>query len=177
MRGIIFTEYMDFVVARIGDEVVDAILLDLEGRITGAYTSVGNYSFDEFAILHGRIVEHMGVEGGDLAFQFGYVLMARFRVIFPDYFEGVKSGLGFLEKVSIHIHEEVKKLYPDSNPPDISIKHKDGNPSELIYRSHRPLAPVAHGMASACLEDFGDPYRIGKATTTGDTTTFELVRL
>ena len=177
MRGIIFTEYMDFVVGRMGDDAVDAILLNLEGRITGAYTSVGNYSFDEFAILHGRIVENMGVDGGDLAFQFGHFLMARFKVIFPDYFDGVESGLDFLDKVSLHIHEEVKKLYPDSNPPDITINRKDGTPSELIYRSHRPLAPVAHGMASACLKDFGDPYRIGKATTTGDTTVFELVSL
>lgn len=177
MRGIVFTEYMDFVVSRMGDEAVDAILLGLEGRITGAYTSVGNYSFDEFAILHGQIVESMGVDGGDLAFQFGCFLMSRFKVIFPSYFEGVESGLDFLDKVSLHIHEEVKKLYPDSNPPDIAINREDGIPRELIYRSHRPLAPVAHGMASACLKDFGDPYRIGNATTTGDTTIFELVSI
>jgi len=177
MRGIVFTEYMDFVAVRIGDEAVDIILSDLEGRITGAYTSVGNYSFDEFTIIHGRVVEYMEIDAGDLAFQFGYVLMFRFREIFPTYFDGVESGLDFLEKVSVHIHEEVKKLYPDSNPPDITLKHDGGIPCELIYRSHRPLAPVAHGMATACLEDFGDPYRIGEATTEGDTTIFKLERI
>lgn len=177
MRGIVFTEYMDFVVDRIGDHAVDTILSRLEGKITGAYTSVGNYSFDEFTIIHGQIVEHMDVDAGDLAFQFGYILNSRFREIFPSYFEGVQSGVEFLEKVSVHIHEEVKKLYPDSNPPDIIVKRKDGVPSELIYRSHRPLAPVAHGMATACLEDFGDPYRICDATTTGDTTVFRLERI
>lgn len=177
MRGIIFTEYMAFVGDRAGDEAVDIILSDLEGRITGAYTSVGNYSFDEFTIIHGRVVEYMEIDAGDLAFQFGYVLMFRFREIFPTYFDGVESGLDFLEKVSVHIHEEVKKLYPDSNPPDITLKHDGGIPCELIYRSHRPLAPVAHGMATACLEDFGDPYRIGEATTEGDTTIFKLERI
>lgn len=174
MRGLVFTEYMDFVVDRIGDHAVDTILSSLEGKITGAYTSVGNYSFDEFAIIHGRVIEHMNVDGGDLAFQFGYVLLSRFKEIFPDYFKEVESGVAFLEKVSFHIHAEVKKLYPDANPPEITVNRRNGIPVEMIYRSHRPLAPVAHGMAVACLEHFGDPYQVHVGATTGDTTVFAL---
>lgn len=177
MRGIIFTEYMDFASNLAGDKALDAVLSGLEGKITGAYTSVGNYSFDEFAVIHGCLSSHLGLDSSVLAYQFGYTLIARFRALFPSYFDGVESGLDFLDKVSVHIHEEVKKLYPDSNPPDILLKRENGQPVELVYQSHRPLAPVAHGLACACLEDFGDPFRISGSVTQGTTTIFKLESL
>ena len=157
MRGILFTEYFDFVASEAGEQVLDEVLGQLDGTITGAYTSVGNYSFSEFAKIHTLLCAKLGASPDDLARQFGTQLLYRFKEMFPAYFKGVESGIAFLEKVGAHIHEEVKKLYPDAQPPEVFIERRDGIPAFLVYQSHRPLAAVAEGLASACLKDFGDP--------------------
>lgn len=174
MRGILFTEYLEFANSKASPEMVDMVLTSLEGAVSGAYTSVGNYSFEEFAKIHVALCKQLELEPSVLEEQFGYHLLGRFKAHFPDYFSGVASGLDFLEKVGAHIHEEVKKLYPDSSPPDIVLEAKGEASCRLVYRSHRPLAAVARGLTQACLEHFGDPYRIAGAEKDGDTTIFTL---
>lgn len=174
MRGILFTEYFEFAVSEAGEQVLDEVLIELGDSITGAYTSVGNYSFSEFAKIHTGLAAKLGVSPDDLARQFGTVLLSRFKELFPDYFEGVESGVAFLEKVGAHIHEEVKKLYPDAKPPEIFVEWQNAVPAFLVYQSHRPLAAVAEGLASACLKDFGDPVRLGPKVQSGDTVKFPL---
>lgn len=174
MRGLIYTEYFDFVTSEVGDQILEDVLSELEGTITGAYTSVGNYSFAEFASIHKLLSAKLGASPEDLARQFGVSLLHRFKTLFPAYFVGVESGIAFLEKVGAHIHEEVKKLYPDANPPTVDIEYEDGNPAFLVYRSHRPLAAVAEGLASECLRDFGDAFKLGPQLTVGEQVKFPL---
>lgn len=174
MRGILFTEYFEFAATLVSDEDLETILDELGDAVSGAYTTVGNYSFDEFAIIHTRLAAQLKLRPEELARQFGYALLFRFKELFPDYFKGVPSGIEFLTKVGSHIHEEVKKLYPDARPPEVYLEMDDLAPKTLVYRSHRPLAPVAQGLASACLQEFGDPYRLGTPVTDGDTTRFPL---
>lgn len=174
MRGILFTEYFDFVAARAGEEILEQVLEELDGAITGAYTSVGNYSFSEFAQIHTLLCGKLDASAEDMAREFGVSLLHRFRDLFPSYFQGVDSGIFFLKKVGAHIHEEVKKLYPDAKPPEITVEEHDGRPAFLVYQSHRPLAPVAEGLASECLSYFGDPFKIGAPKKSGDTVKFPL---
>ncbi len=160
MRGILFTEYLDFIEARIGDEALEGLLLALDGKISGAYTSVGNYKFEEFAVLHTAVCGKLAADGAELAREFGYNLLGRFYTLFPEYFSEVPSGMDFLDKLGSHIHEEVKKLYPDAKPPDVALARESDDRCILHYYSHRPLAPVARGLTEACLDHFGDPYRV-----------------
>ncbi len=174
MRGILFTEYFDFAVEKAGEALLDEVLSDLEGDITGAYTSVGNYSFSDFAKIHTLVAAKLDASPEDLARQFGELLLFRFKDLFPAYFTGVESGIVFLEKVGTHIHEEVKKLYPDARPPEIYVEWQNGAPAFLVYQSHRPLAAVAEGLASACLRDFGDSIQLGEKFQSGDKVKFPL---
>lgn len=174
MRGIIYTEYFDFVSSKGGEKILEDVLYELEGSITGAYTSVGNYSFSEFAEIHTLICSKLYASPEDLARQFGVTLLHRFKELFPSYFEGVGSGIAFLDKVGSHIHEEVKKLYPDAKPPEVYIERRDGIPAFLVYQSHRPLAPVAEGLASECLKDFGDAIKLGPQMKVGNQVKFSL---
>jgi hypothetical protein len=174
MRGLMFTEYFDFVGSLSDEDVADDVLNELGDSVTGAYTSVGNYSFDEFAKLHGAISKRLEIESSELARKFGHWLMGRFAVLFPDYLTGVDSGLDFLEKTGAHIHVEVRKLYPDASPPEVVLERIDDNSCKLHYKSHRPLAPVALGLTEACLAHFNDRFRVVNHSTVGDETTFEL---
>ncbi|MBO6504460.1 MAG: heme NO-binding domain-containing protein [Kordiimonadaceae bacterium] len=174
MRGILFTEYFDFVAAQAGEEALEEVLAELDGKITGAYTSVGNYSFAEFANIHTLLCSKLDASPEDMARQYGENLLHRFRDLFPSYFEDVANGIVFLEKVGDHIHEEVMKLYPDAKPPVIKVQRINGEPSFLIYQSHRPLAAVSEGLASECLRFFGDPYKLGQQFKSGDAIKFPL---
>ena len=174
MRGLLFTEYFDFVAAEAGDVVLEEVLGELDGAITGAYTSVGNYSFSEFANIHTLLYTKLDASPEDMARQFGENLLGRFRDMFPSYFDGVQTGIEFLEKVGAHIHEEVMKLYPDAKPPVIEVERINGEPSFLVYQSHRPLAAVSEGLASECLRFFGDPYKLGEQFKSGDAIKFPL---
>lgn len=138
MRGILFTEYLDFIEARIGDEALEGLLLALDGKISGAYTSVGNYKFEEFAVLHTAVCGKLAADGVELAREFGYNLLGRFYTLFPEYFTEVPSGMDFLDKLGNHIHEEVKKLYPDAKPPDVALARESDDRCILHYYSHRP---------------------------------------
>lgn len=160
MRGILFTEYLDFIEARLGSEALEGLILALDGKISGAYTSVGNYKFEEFAVLHTAVCGKLAADASELAREFGYNLLGRFHALFPDYFNEVSSGMEFLDALGNHIHEEVKKLYPDAKPPEVVLEQLSSSQSILRYYSHRPLAPVARGLTEACLHHFGDPYRI-----------------
>jgi len=45
MKGVIFTEFLDFVELEMGGEMVDAIIDDCDLPSGGAYTSVSIYPF------------------------------------------------------------------------------------------------------------------------------------
>lgn len=174
MRGILFTEYLDFAAHTTSDEDVEALLTSLDGKILGSYTAVGNYSFSEFATIHVALCEHINKDPNDVAREFGKVLLIRFSELFPSYFEGIQSGVDFLEQVGIHIHEEVKKLYPDARPPDVHLTLASPGTYKLTYKSHRPLASVARGLTEACLNYFNDPHHIVAETVIDGQTEFML---
>lgn len=174
MRGLMFTEYFAFVSSLQGDDVIDDVLTGLGHDITGAYTSVGNYSFDEFAKIHGAISHKLQIDAAELARQFGHWLMGRFAELFPAYLDGVESGLEFLEKTGAHIHVEVRKLYPDASPPEVVLERVDETHCRLHYKSHRPLAPVALGLTEACLAHFNDSFRVVQHYSKGAETVFDL---
>ncbi len=180
MRGILFTEYLDFAASLTSEADVEKNLFDLRDKINGSYTSVGNYSFEEFAHIHVALSEHLKRDPNDIAEQFGKVLLHRFAELFPQYFEGVTSGLDFLDQVGSHIHVEVKKLYPDARPPEIILTEEKDGKYQLTYRSQRPLAAVARGLTSACLAYFKNAHKIidetSHQTHDGNHTIFEIQR-
>lgn len=51
MKGMVFTEFLDFVAARFGDDMVDDIVEASPLESGGAYTAVGTYSHGEMVAL------------------------------------------------------------------------------------------------------------------------------
>ena len=54
MKGMVFTEFLDFVGETFGGDMVDDIIEVSELPSGGAYTSVGTYSHGEMAALCGE---------------------------------------------------------------------------------------------------------------------------
>jgi len=155
MKGIIFTEFLDFIEAEHGYETVDAILEKTAPPSKGAYTAVGNYDFAEMAALTSEYSKHSGRPVPEILRSFGRQLFGRFHEIYPLSFGNCHDPLDFLETVERRIHKEVVKLYPDARIPQLNTERLDTNSLMLTYRSCRPLGQLCLGMIEACGDHFG----------------------
>lgn len=51
MKGVVFTEFLDFVSGALGSDVADDIINDADVPNGGAYTAVGTYPYTEMQAL------------------------------------------------------------------------------------------------------------------------------
>jgi len=154
MKGIIFTELLDFVERHAGSGALEDIL-ERSGLSTGgAYTSVGNYPHGEAVRIVLAASAELGTPAAELMRQFGRELFARFAERYPQFFTGIGDAPTFLRGIQSHIHDEVVKLYPDASPPRVDAS-ADADTLVLDYSSHRPMAAVALGLIEGCVDYFG----------------------
>lgn len=179
MKGIVFTEFLDFVDARYGADMVDDIIEDASPANGGAYTSAGAYSFEEMGALVGALATRTGVPAPDLIRAFGARLCQRFVVKFPVFFDAETCLFDFLESIDGHIHVEVRKLYPDAEPPRFHVRSRSARSIDIDYASCRPLEALAEGMILAAAEHYGetvDVVRTRVCAPEGDMTRFSISR-
>lgn len=172
MKGVVFTEFLDFVAASLGPGTVDDIIEDAGLPHGGAYTSVGTYPFTEMARLVGALSHRTGTPSPELLTLFGGHLCRRFVVTFPEFFEGQTCLFTFLDSVDRHIHCEVHKLYPDAELPRFRVIRRDPRAIDLDYRSCRPLESLAEGMIRAAADHFRQPVAIATSRVEAPTGAF-----
>lgn len=163
MKGIVFTEFLDFVAAVESDEMVDDIIADASLPHGGAYTSVGTYPFPEMQRLVVALAARTGKGVPMLLAAFGDALCRRFVVKYPDFFAASPCLFDFVESVDRHIHVEVNKLYPDAELPKFTTSARDAESLSIDYASCRPLESLAEGMIGAAAGHFGETVEITRA--------------
>lgn len=161
MRGSMFVEFGSFVENNYGVDVADRVLEKCESQLStgGAYTSVGNYPHTEMLTLAATLCEDTGADLGAMLHDFAGHILGTFQRMHPEFFE-TASLVAFLESVENKIHREVRKIYPDANPPRVTVERTDNGGVEVFYKSHRPLAPLAHALLDHSVAHFGEPMTI-----------------
>lgn len=160
MKGLVFTEFLDFIAARHDRNMVDDVIDDCCLPSEGAYTSVGTYDHAEMQALTAALARRSGTDAIDILQQFGRHLGHRFVDLFPNFFRNQDCLFDFLESVESHIHTEVHKLYPDAQFPSFSPHTRDDSRLELDYRSCRPLAALAEGLILGASDYYREPVRV-----------------
>lgn len=161
MKGIIFTELIDFIERHSDVAIAEQIIEAANLGHFGAYTAVGNYPHQEVMQLVESAASILEIPAQDLMRQFGRELFSILYESHPEFFEdAVVDAPSFLARVQSHIHDEVVKLYPESNPPKVIVTY-GGGALLVDYESHRPLALVALGLIEGCYEYFGGPIKVG----------------
>ncbi len=150
MKGIVFTEFLDFVEAQSGYETVDAILEIAAPPSGGGYTAVGNYHSSEMIALVAALAGISGTPVPELLRGFGRHLFARFTEIYPAFFINCRDPLDFIEAIESRIHTEVLKLYPDAELPQMKGLRIDRDCLSINYRSCRPLGQLCLGLIEGC---------------------------
>lgn len=174
MKGIVFTEFLDFVEARHGADMVEDVIDDAAPENGGAYTAVGTYPHTEMGALVGALARRTGLGAPALLTAFGHHLCRRFVVKYPEFFEAQGSLFDFLASIDGHIHVEVHKLYPDAELPRFRLTPRSDAEIDLDYWSCRALDPLAEGMILAAAEHYREPVAI--ATSRGQDETGAFVR-
>ncbi len=160
MKGVVFTEFLDFVSKRYSADTADDIIDASKLPSGGAYTAVGTYSHAEMAALCSALTERTGEPVADLLRGFGTHLSATFARGFPAFFSRSGHFFDFLESLEAFIHVEVRKLYPDAELPTFKVEQRAPTRLVMEYRSPRRMADLAEGLILGTARHFGVEARV-----------------
>ncbi len=153
MLGIVFTELLDHIEDEGSLDLVDAVLAQAD--VEGAYTAVGHYPDAELDRILTAYAQVTGRDVHDVHRTTGQRLFDRFMRHHPYLVGRYATALDLLQNLETHVHEEVRKLYPDSRPPTFHTLVRDDGVIELTYTSHRHLHAFAHGLLEGCFTHYG----------------------
>jgi hypothetical protein len=166
MKGIVFTEFLDMVEDKFGDEMVDDIIKDSNLSTNGAYTAIGTYPHSEIITLVVNLSKYSKIPVPDLVYVFGKHLFGRFTTLYASLLEGYNDAFTFLEGIETYIHVEVKKLYPDAQLPFFNC-HRENGQLVMDYKSDRAMADLAHGLMDGSFEYFNQNVDVKREDTGG----------
>ena len=167
MKGVIFVEFLDVVEDLYSYEMVDNIILDCELASGGSYTSVGTYDHEDMLKLVTALSVRTQTEASDLIFAFGKALFSRLIARHPEFIEMVEDTFSLAQIIETHIHQEVRKLYPDAELPLINAHNIHEKQLVVIYKSTRPFADLALGLLTASGHYFDEDLQISREDLDG----------
>ncbi|PSU34938.1 heme NO-binding domain-containing protein [Photobacterium lutimaris] len=156
MKGIIFTEFLDIVESRFGLDVCQQMLDD--AGVDGIYTTVGSYDHRILVKMIVCLSKITDISSEALQEVYGEALFVRLLSTMPmmDNWELPTGTFSFIEQVERHIHIEVKKLYPNANPPQFDFISKTSAQMILDYISARCFSHVCLGLIRGCVHHFNE---------------------
>ena len=178
MKGMVFTEFTEFVEHRCGLDMVDRMFQESDVPSGGAYTAVGTYDHREMVQLVGTLARLSESSVPALLKAFGSHLLGRFLKAHPAFFTQAGSLFAFVESIDQHIHVQVRKLYPDAELPSFTTQQPSADTLHLDYRSKRGFADLAEGLLVAAIAHFKEPVNLQRQDDVPEpaATRFTLVR-
>lgn len=167
MKGVVFTEFLDFVGKTFGEDTVEEIIDKSDLESGGIYTAVGFYNYQEIVELVTQLAKHTNKPVPELLQAFGRALLETFISSYPSFFQQSENLFKFLNSIDHQIHVEVKKLYPDAELPKFETLEFSDNHIVMNYRSCRAMGALAEGLIAGAA-DYYDTEVDVKITTLGD---------
>jgi len=175
LKGLIFSELIRFMEEKQNPLFVEQVIAAADLPNDAAFSRIGVYPTAHALLLVGAASQLSGIPVAALCEEFGTYLFGRFNILYPEIMSSYSTAESLLEHVRGHIHEDVKVLYPDATPPEVTMRTQDDQ-CIVEYRSHRPLAHIACGLIRGCLDHFGDERKIEwvNCSESGDAATFRI---
>ncbi len=148
MKGVVFTEYVEFIEEQFGFDVVDEMIE--KSGVSGVYTQAGNYEFDELFAMISTLAQIVEKPIGTLVEAFAKALFPKLITIYPKPVQNYTNTFDFIAHVDDVVHPEVKKLYPDTELPEFQLVSRTENELVTIYISTKPLMDLARGLMIGC---------------------------
>ncbi len=160
MKGIVFTEFIEFVEDFFGFELAQHMIDNAHTPSNGVYSAVGTYNAEEMMSMLIALSKQSKTDIPKLLNLYGKHLFKRFSNLYPQFFKQGIDYLGFISHIDQYIHVEVLKLYPDAELPSIDTVAKGENFIELIYTSQRKLSDFALGLLEGAAIHFNEKVLI-----------------
>ena len=164
MKGVVFTEFFEFVEDSFSPEFLQEIINAASLKSDGVYTATGTYPFCEMGALVSEVAKKSQLDVTYLLKAFGAYLFKYFSSSNPEHFTSVDNCFDFLTFVESHIHVDVRKLYPDAELPSFDCIEHSKDKYVMAYRSSRGLGDLCEGLIAGCLDFFGETATITRKT-------------
>ncbi len=159
MKGILFTEFLEYVNEKYGLETEQTIIDLCDLSTQGAYTSVGTYSHHELNQLLEKLAELKSSSRNEILEDYGLFFFKSLLHAYPEYFNH-SLLFGFLKTVNQHIHPNVQKLYPDAKFPVFETLDINHSNMQMDYYSERRMVHFAIGMIKGASIYFNETIEI-----------------
>jgi hypothetical protein len=177
MKGIIFTEFVEWVEATWSDDVANSMFDGVSLESGGAYTSVGSYSHSELIALVTELANVTGRPAAELVTAHGQAIFRPFVAVHPWVLTDMPDLFSFLERLESYIHTGARKLYPGATPPRFESERRGDSELCLEYRSHRPFSAVAVGLIHGAAAHFAVQVTVDEGDRNRDGSIWIVVRL
>ena len=127
--------------------------------MSGAYTSLGTYSYEEFGAIVGAMARAAGLTPTDTLRLVGRRGFGPLASRAPHVLDGLEDWRSVLRSLDGIIHPEVKKIYADAEVPSFSALD-EGDGMLVTYRSPRRLCALADGLMRGAGEWFGTELNV-----------------
>jgi hypothetical protein len=175
MKGLVFTEFLEMVEQQFGLPIVDKMIGQSNTDTNGAYTAVGTYPHGELVSLVINLHHQTGIPVPDLLKTYGRYLFGRLAILYPNLLTGVASAFDLIENLESIIHVEVKKLYPDANPPMFITESRTAEQLIVTYQSHRSMGDVAEGLINGCGDYYQETFDIKQEILSKDNNNIKFI--
>ncbi len=152
MKGVVFNLLEEAVARTFGPEAWDDIVD--EANVSGAYTSLGNYSDSEIGELVAAAATKLDLSKAEVLRWFGESAMPILKERYGALFDGHPSSRNFILSVNSIIHPEVRKLYAGAACPYFHFKEGDDGAVLMSYQSSRKMCDLAHGFVKGASKLF-----------------------
>jgi hypothetical protein len=158
MKGVVFTEYLEFIEDQFGFDVVDDMIE--KAGVSGVYTQAGNYEFNELFEMVKSLSEITEAPVGALIGAFAKHLFKKLVVIYPKPVQEYSNAFEFISNIDNVVHPEVKKLYPEAELPTFETVSHTNDTLVMKYKSTKPLMDLAQGLMEGCGEHYNEKLDI-----------------
>ena len=160
MKGIIFTNFTDFISDSFGlvawQNILDDTALDEDGCYVGTMT----YPDNEFMALFVSACTHCQRDPVEMQLEFGRWLFPILLAKSPAEVKLIDNLKEFLFSIDTVIHVEVKKLDPEAQTPSLHCTQIDANTICLDYLSSRGMGYLAQGLIEGAATHFKETTQV-----------------
>lgn len=146
MKGVMFTEFLDFVERTYGEDAVDLAIENSNLQSEGVYKSQELYDFREMIELVSNLTLLTHEPASHLLRCFGSSIVDNLIRFYPQYFRQGKTLFQFLDNFDQKINTEMKKLYPDVTLPNLEILESSNRHIIFNCYSSAAIGSLAEGL-------------------------------
>lgn len=166
MKGVVFTEFVDYMTDRYGLAVTNDVIDSSHLASQGAYTAVGDYEVEEFERMLSRLSEQTIMPPSMLLREYGYRLFFQLADIYPQYAAG-HDPFDLLASADEYLNIEVRKLYPDAVLPELTHRMLSSTQMLLVYKSQHGLGDLIEGLIQGCFDFYREEAIISREDQSG----------